>query len=249
MAVSRTPLTDRRGLALRHLGVALALGAAVTLTGAGPGPRTRADDGPFPVPVTAGQAGQVITVEADGTRATVTLWDRRGDAWHSLDSTTEARIGSGGTHDGLTRVQGTGTTPTGTYTITQAFGISPDPGTKVPYHHVTTHDWWVQDPSSAYYNRMRTDTEGGFHLTDQGPLGSEHLVDYPVQYDNVLVIDFNTAPVVKGRGAGIFLHDLGPRAGATAGCVAVPAAFMTRTMRWADPVDHPVIAIGRTRHR
>ncbi|MFE4975353.1 L,D-transpeptidase family protein [Kitasatospora sp. NPDC056651] len=244
MAVPRTPPADRRGPALPRLGAALALGAAVALTGAGPAPSARADGGPFPVPVTVGRADQVITVKAEGTRATVTLWVRRGGTWRSLDSTTDARIGSGGTHDGLTRVQGTGTTPTGTYTLTQAFGISPDPGTRIPYHHVTTHDWWVQDPSSAYYNRMRTDTEGGFHLTEQGPLGSEHLVDHPVQYENVLVVDFNTAPVVKGRGAGIFLHDLGPRAETTAGCVAVPAAFMTRTMRWIDPADHPVIAIG-----
>ncbi|MER7581866.1 L,D-transpeptidase family protein [Kitasatospora sp. NPDC097691] len=224
--------------------MALALGVAVTVAGAGPARRAWADDGPFPVPVAVGRADQVITVKADGTRATVTLWARQDGLWRSLDSTTDARIGSGGLHDGPTRVQGTGTTPAGTYTLTQAFGISPDPGTRMPYHHVTTHDWWVQDPSSAYYNRMRTDTEGGFHLTEQGPLGSEHLVDYPVQYDNVLVIDFNTAPVVKGRGAGIFLHDLGPQAGATAGCVAVPAAFMARTMQWIDPADHPVIAIG-----
>ncbi len=114
----------------------------------------------------------------------------------------------------------------------------------MPYHHVTPHDWWVQDPSSAHYNRMRTDTQGGFHLTEQGPLGSEHLINYPVQYDNALVIDFNTSPVVKGRGAGIFLHDLGSQAGATAGCVAVPAAFLTRTLHWIDPAHHPVIAIG-----
>lgn len=244
MAVSRTRPADRRGSAPRCARVALALGVA-TLTGAGPGPRAWADGGPFPVPVTVGRAEQVITVEADGTRATVTLWARQDGLWRSLDSTTDARIGSGGVHDGLTRVQGSGTTPTGTYTITQGFGISPDPGTKMPYHHVTTHDWWVQDPSSAYYNRMRTDTEGGFHLTEQGALGSEHLVSHPVQYDNVLVIDFNTSPVVRGRGAGIFLHDLGPRADATGGCVAVPAAFMTRTMQWIDPADHPVVAIAR----
>ncbi|MFJ9770362.1 L,D-transpeptidase family protein [Kitasatospora sp. NPDC101157] len=244
MAVSRTPAADRRGSALRRVSVVLTLGVAATLTGASPAPRARADDDPFPVPVRAGQAHQVITVKADGTRAVVTLWARKGGRWSSLDSTTDARIGSGGVHDGLSRVQGTGTTPTGTYTLTQAFGISPDPGTRMPYHHVTAHDWWVQDPSSAYYNRMRTDTEGGFHLTDQGPLGSEHLINYPVQYENVLVIDFNTSPVVKGRGAGIFLHDLGPGAGATAGCVAVPADFMARTMQWVDPADHPVIAIA-----
>ncbi|MEU8926936.1 L,D-transpeptidase family protein [Kitasatospora sp. NPDC048545] len=244
MAVSRTPSAARRATALRCASVALSIGIALTASSAGTAPKAWADDAPFPVPVAAGPADQVITVHADGTRATVTLWERRDGLWHSLDSTTDARVGSGGLHDGPTRVQGTGTTPTGTYTLTQAFGIAPDPGTTMPYHQVTAHDWWVQDPTSAHYNQMRTDTQGGFHLTEQGPLGSEHLINYPVQYDNALVIDFNTSPAVKGRGAGIFLHDLGPQAGPTAGCVAVPAAFMNRTMRWINPADHPVIAIG-----
>ncbi|MEU9078751.1 L,D-transpeptidase family protein [Kitasatospora sp. NPDC048538] len=241
---SRTRPTAGRGRVRRRVAVVAALGVAVTVTGAAPAHRAAGADGPFPVPAAVGRAEQVITVEASGTRATVTTWARQDGAWRALASTSDARIGSGGLHDGPTRVQGTGTTPSGTYTLTQGFGIALDPGTKVPYHRVTTHDWWVQDPTSAHYNRMRTDTEGGFHLTDQGALGSEHLIDHPVQYENVLVIDFNISPVVKGRGAGIFLHDLGPGAEATAGCVAVPAAFMTGIMRWIDPADHPVIAIG-----
>jgi L,D-peptidoglycan transpeptidase YkuD (ErfK/YbiS/YcfS/YnhG family) len=172
------------------------------------------------------------------------LWARTAGFWHSIASTTAARIGSHGITDGATRTQGTDTTPTGTYTITEGFGVGANPGTNMPYHQVTTHDWWVQDPTSAYYNQMRTDTQGGFHLTEAGDDGSEHLINYPVQYHNALVINFNMNPVVKGRGAGIFLHDLGPKAGPTSGCVAVPVEFMTRIMRWIDPADHPVIAIG-----
>ncbi|MFJ3788333.1 L,D-transpeptidase family protein [Kitasatospora sp. NPDC090091] len=244
MADSRTSPLAGRSSVRRCVTAAAALGVAVTVTGAAPAHRAWTDAGPFPVPVAVDRAEQAITVKASGTHATVTLWARQDGAWRVLASTTEARIGSGGLHDGRTRVQGTGTTPTGTYTITQAFGIAPDPGTRMPYHHVTTHDWWVQDPSSVHYNRMRTDTEGGFHLTEEGILGSEHLINYPGQYDNVLVIDFNSSPVVRGRGAGIFLHDLSPQADPTAGCVAVPAAFMSRTMRWIDPAEHPVIAIG-----
>ncbi|RKT09841.1 L,D-peptidoglycan transpeptidase YkuD (ErfK/YbiS/YcfS/YnhG family) [Streptomyces sp. 1114.5] len=244
MTVSPSLPATRRGSAGRCAALAVALGIAAAMTGAVPAHGTQTAEDPFPVPVALGGARQVITVRAEGTRAAVTLWDRQDGVWRSVVSTADARIGYGGLHDGLTRVQGSGTTPTGTYTLTQAFGIAPDPGTKMPYHRLTAHDWWVQDPSSAHYNHMRTDTQGGFHLTEQGPLGSEHLVDHPVQYDNVLVIDFNTTPVVKGRGAGIFLHDLGSRADATAGCVAVPAAFMTRTLRWINPTEHPVIAIG-----
>ncbi|WP_317452951.1 LysM peptidoglycan-binding domain-containing protein [Streptomyces sp. CBMA29] len=199
---------------------------------------------PFPVPVTVGNATQVITVRASGSHATVTLWQKTSKGWQKQTSTTGARIGSHGITNGATRKQGTDTTPTGTYTITRGFGLGANPGTKMPYHQVTAHDWWVEDPTSAYYNQMRTDTQGGFHLTEAGDDGSEHLVNYPTQYHNALVINFNTSPAVKGRGAGIFLHDLGPQAGPTGGCVAVPAAFLTQVMKWINPTDHPVIAIG-----
>lgn len=199
---------------------------------------------PFPVAVTPGNATQVITVKANGTYATVTAWQKTGLSWQAVYTTSAARVGANGITDGATRVQGTDTTPTGTYTITQGFGNGPNPGTKMPYHLVTSHDWWDEDPTSAYYNTMRTDTQGGFHLTQDGPDGSEQLADYPVQYHNALVINFNMNPAVHTRGAGIFLHDLGADAGPTAGCVALPEAVMTQIITWIDPADNPVIAIG-----
>ncbi|MFC1432490.1 LysM peptidoglycan-binding domain-containing protein [Streptacidiphilus sp. N1-3] len=199
---------------------------------------------PFPVAVTVGSATQVITVKASGSTATVTAWQKSGSTWTAKYKTTAARIGSAGITAGSTRKQGTDTTPTGTYTITQGFGVGANPGTTMPYHQVTTTDWWVEDPTSAYYNQMRTSTQGGFHLAETGDDGSEHLIEYPTQYNNALVINYNMNPAVKGRGAGIFLHDLGPQAGPTAGCVALPAAVMTQIIKWINPANHPVIAIG-----
>ncbi|MER6224255.1 L,D-transpeptidase family protein [Streptomyces sp900105755] len=213
-----------------HPGERLALPAASTAS-------------PFPVPVTVGKATQVITVQAHGSYATVIAWQKSGTTWHQVYATTKARVGANGVTDGATRKQGTDTTPTGTYTITQGFGVGTNPGTKMPYHHVAADDWWVEDPSSPYYNQMRTSEQGGFPLTEAGVHGSEHLVNYPTQYNNALVINFNTDPAVAGRGAGIFLHDLGPQAGPTAGCVALPASVMTEIIRWTDPAQHPVIAI------
>lgn len=199
---------------------------------------------PFPVAVTVGTATEVITVKASGSYATVTAWQKSGSTWSAVYSTASARIGANGITNGATRVQNTNTTPTGTYTITQGFGVGANPGTAMPYHQVNTHDWWVEDPTSDYYNQMRTDTQGGFHLTESGADGSEHLIEYPTQYHNALVINFNMNPAVKGRGAGIFLHDLGPQAGATGGCVALPATVMTQIIKWIKPTAHPVIAIG-----
>jgi L,D-peptidoglycan transpeptidase YkuD (ErfK/YbiS/YcfS/YnhG family) len=199
---------------------------------------------PVPVQITAATS-QVITVKASGSHAAVTVWQKRSDGgWDVVATKNGAHVGSAGITDGSTRIQGTNTTPTGAYTITQGFGVASNPGTLMPYHQVTDQDWWVEDPTSVYYNQMRTAAQGGFHLTEAGDDGSEHLIEYPVQYHNALVINFNTDPAVTGRGAGIFLHDLGPQAGATAGCVAVPETFLTQVVQWIDPAQHPLIAIG-----
>ncbi|RAG80989.1 hypothetical protein DN069_35340 [Streptacidiphilus pinicola] len=247
MSDTSPPLRARRRLLT---GAASLLAASALLlvpaTALAAGRTTGPADGPgFPVPVRVGDARQVITVQAHGTHATVTAWQLTPAGWRRVLATTAARIGAHGLADGATRVQNTLTTPTGTYTITQGFGNGPAPqGTLIPYHRVTPHDWWVEDPQSPYYNTLRTAEQGGFPLTAAGARGSEHLADYPVQYHNALVVDFNMHPAVPGRGAGIFLHDLSPSAGPTAGCVAVPAAVMTAILRWITPAAHPVIAIG-----
>ncbi|SEL98904.1 L,D-transpeptidase family protein [Streptacidiphilus jiangxiensis] len=202
----------------------------------------------FPVPVRIGNAHQVITVQAHGSYAVVTAWQLNPVGWQRVFSTTAARIGAHGLANGATRRQGTYTTPTGTYTITRGFGNGPAPrGTRMPYHRVTSADWWVEDPQSPYYNTLRAvrpGTNPGFPLTEAGDRGSEHLANYPIPYHNALVIDFNMHPAVPGRGAGIFLHDLNASAGPTAGCVAVPASVLTHILQWINPAAHPVIAIG-----
>lgn len=195
----------------------------------------------FPVPVQVGNATQVITVEASGSYATVTAWAKGSSGWKAEFSTTAGRVGSAGVVDGATRKQNTSTTPSGTYTLTQGFGVAAS-GTAMPYHRVGSDDWWVEDPDSAHYNSMHSAQGADFPLTEAGVHGSEHLVDHPTQYAEALVIDFNRWPAVPGRGAGIFLHVNG--SGATAGCVSVPRATMDRIMSWAKPSAHPRIAIA-----
>ncbi|MEV5450025.1 L,D-transpeptidase family protein [Streptomyces sp. NPDC052535] len=212
-----------------------------TGTSTQPDPAPVADAPDFPVPVEVGNATQVITVEARGSYATVTAWAKGSAGWKARFSTASGRVGSNGVTNGATRRQGTWTTPTGTYTITEGFGVEAS-GTSMPYHVVTDDDWWVEDPESKFYNSMHSAQGADFPLTESGDRGSEHLVDYPTQYAEALVINFNRWPATPGRGAGIFLHVNG--SGATAGCVSVPRATMDRFMNWIEPSAHPRIAIG-----
>lgn len=208
--------------------------------GSADGGRPPASAPSFPVPASPGNATQLITVKANGSYATVTAWTKEASGWKSVIS-GNGRVGSKGVVDGATRKQSTYTTPSGTYTITEGFGVESG-GTSMPYTKVNSTHWWVQDPESKFYNSMHTAEGADFPLVETGERGSERLINYPTQYAKALVINFNRWPAVPGRGAGIFLHVNGN--GATAGCVSVPRATMDRIMSWIRPGAHPRIAIG-----
>ncbi len=249
-STSASPSASDRASASASASASVPAGAAKEASGSGSGAGAGSgttDTAPapaepdFPVPVEVGDATQLITVKASGSYATVTAWAKGSSGWKAQFSTGSGRVGSNGVTDGATRRQGTYTTPTGTYTITEGFGLEAG-GTAMPYHVVTDDDWWVEDPESTFYNSMHGEQGADFPLTESGDRGSEHLVNYPTQYAKALVIDFNRRPATPGRGAGIFLHVNG--SGATAGCVSVPRATMDRIMGWITPSGHPRIAIG-----
>lgn len=186
----------------------------------------------------------VTTVDAyGGTYARVSFFVRtRSTCGFSLVFSDPAgRVGSGGVADGATRRQGTSTTPIGTYTMTQAFGVQPNPGGALPFHRVVDGDYWVQDNGSAYYNDLRNASQGGFRwwLPSSDPDSSERLQDYPGLYAYAIVVNFNRSPDqrILHRGAGIFVHVRGQ--GPTGGCVSVSAAevvTMLRTMQSGDAI-------------
>lgn len=196
---------------------------------------------------------QVITVRhTSGWHARMQLWSLRDGAWIVDATTNDARTGYGGLVVGTHRVQGTGTTPLGSYPLLQAFGTHRnDAGWHVDYRRIRRGDYWVEDNTSAYYNRYRNRRQGGFHWRKRGgENSSERLLDYRRQYEFAVNTGFNLEQV-RHRGAGIFLHVNGR--GATAGCVSVPRSLMLRVMGWLDPGpglspglgQAPVIAIGR----
>ncbi|MFE7039786.1 hypothetical protein ACFU9X_10130 [Streptomyces atratus] len=115
-----------------------------------------------------------------------------GSGWKSVISAS-GRVGANGVTNGATSRQNTSTTPTGTSTITEGFGVEYG-GTTMPYTRVASSHWWVQDTESAYYNSMHTAAGADFPLVETGDRGSEHLINYPTQYAKALVIDFNRWP-------------------------------------------------------
>jgi L,D-peptidoglycan transpeptidase YkuD (ErfK/YbiS/YcfS/YnhG family) len=206
-------------------------------------------------------SGQLITVQGSSyrnTHAMVTAWTWRGGRWRRVLGPWPGRIGySGFSTMGIgKRRQNSGTTPVGVFTLTQAFGIQPNPGTAMPWHQVTKRSWWPYDPSDpATYNLLQSRRTAAARWSTS-PTWSEHLIDYRSQYAYSVVINFNTpassyvegglaltrTPVDTSAGGGIFLHvnGLGP----TAGCVSVSSSRMKKLLRWLRPNRSPRIAMG-----
>jgi len=190
---------------------------------------------------------QVVTVNhTRGTRARVALWEADASGWHRVARSKAGRIGYGGLVRARLRKQNTGTTPLGTFRLLSTFGTHPRAASwDLDHRQVRAGDYWVQDNRSAFYNRYRNKSEGGFRwwLPQSDPNSSERLADLPTQYEYAIVTSFNYARQVRHRGSGIFLHVNGH--GPTAGCVSAPRWFLVRAMADLDPDLRPVIAIGR----
>ena len=192
----------------------------------------------LPLPY-SGSAGQVITVvgaSSAATTAQLTAWTRNGTGWTRDIGPITANVGSAGIG---TASESTTRTPAGVFGLTEAFGILADNGTRLPYRRVDTSDWWVSDVNSPAYNTHYRCVPGTCLFNESA---GENLGNAGAAYNHAVVINYNRYPVTPGAGSAFFLHISSGRA--TAGCVSLPAASLDTVMRWLNPTQHPVIAIG-----
>lgn len=201
-----------------------------------------APPGPVPgslagLPGSTTQAVVVQTPSPAATAGTISTWQRgAGGAWTRVLGPVRAWVGTAGTGAPSEAVP---RTPAGTWGLTQSFGRAPNPGTKLPWFHAGPSDWWVSDPASPNYNTHQVCARGTCRFDERR---GENLDAEGAAYDDAVVIDANTHPIVPGHGSAFFLH-VGSRP--TVGCVATDRATVVGIMRWLAPAAHPVITIGR----
>jgi L,D-peptidoglycan transpeptidase YkuD (ErfK/YbiS/YcfS/YnhG family) len=187
-------------------------------------------------------ATQLITVVAAtrrSTRASLRLWRKSGECWVGVDGPWAAHLGRNGVSE--TKREGDKATPAGAFGFQPVmYGVGPNPGVRYSYRRIVCGDWWVEDARSPFYNRfrhVRCGSKPPFRIT------SEDMSRSPISYRHLAVMDYNTHPIVPGRGSGIFLH-VSASGSPTLGCVSLTRPQLVTVLRWLDPAASPLIAIG-----
>jgi L,D-peptidoglycan transpeptidase YkuD (ErfK/YbiS/YcfS/YnhG family) len=190
-----------------------------------------------------GSATQLLTVVAPAPRSTTaafTRWRKTpAGCWLAVGKPRSAHVGRNGVSP--SKHEGDRKTPAGAFGIQSVmYGVGANPGVRYRYRRIVCGDWWVEDSRSPYYNRfhhVRCGSKPPFRIT------SEDMSRSPISYDHLAVIDYNTHPVVPGRGSAIFLH-VSASGGPTLGCVSLPYSELVATLRWLRPEAKPLIVIG-----
>lgn len=249
------PVTEDRGhpMTISHRFATLAV-ATAAVTGLAVPTATAAPASTRPAAATTTAPGTTISYRTSqqvmvadhtsGTRGTWARyqWEGRWRGWVEKSPAGVSSIfGSGGVVPASQRVQGTSSTPAGTFGFVGAFGVG-NPGTWLPYRTVDSCSWWDEDPSSPTYNRFVENCHSSLIDPDTG----EHLAGYTDSlYRQAAVLDYNYYPPQHrsgaGSGAGIFLHYATQYTG---GCVAINShSELDATIAWLNPVEHPKIVI------
>jgi L,D-peptidoglycan transpeptidase YkuD (ErfK/YbiS/YcfS/YnhG family) len=145
-------------------------------------------------------------------------------------------VGRGGVS--AAKREGDGATPLARLALRRVF-YRPDifrrpPETRLPVQALRWADGWCDDPADPNYNRLVVRPYPGRH---------EVLWREDRLYDLVVVLGWNDAPVVPGKGSAIFMHVASPNYSPTEGCVALALADLLDLLRDCDPST--VLALTR----
>ncbi len=118
--------------------------------------------------------------------------------------------------------EGDGATPVGLFAPRRVL-FRPDriapPVSGLPVAPIRPDDGWCDDPDDPAYNQPVRLPYPGRH---------ERLWRDDALYDLVIVLGYNDAPVVPGRGSAIFLHLARPDGGPTDGCIGLALPLLRR---------------------
>lgn len=183
--------------------------------------------------------GQLLVVyneQPENYKAVFVVLEKKHNNWVVKQKPIEAAIGKKGFAPPLQKVEGDGKSPTGIFKLGKLFSYEKQTNTLLENQQTTKEDKWIDDPNSPDYN---------MHINGATDAKSyENLLLNTDAYKYCIVIEYNTNPVIKGKGSAIFFHLALKPASYTAGCVAITEEYMKLMVNWLDPKQKPTIIMG-----
>lgn len=105
-------------------------------------------------------------------------------------------------------------TPSGTFSLEKVFYRKDrikNIKTKLKKYIIQEHMCWCDDPNSKFYNKL-------IFTKDKN---KEKLFRKDNLYDIIIVINYNTRPIVKNKGSAIFIHLAKKNYSGTMGCIGL----------------------------
>jgi L,D-peptidoglycan transpeptidase YkuD (ErfK/YbiS/YcfS/YnhG family) len=155
--------------------------------------------------------------------------------WGLSLAPVRASIGRNGLIYDIAKKEGDGCTPVGLYSLGELFTYENNINTKLHYTQTNDQDKWIDDPLSDDYNK---------HIRGATNAKSfENLLLNSIYYKYCMVIEYNTKPIIKGKGSAIFFHVADDKYKPTAGCVAIAETDMLSYLKWLQPEKRKAIFI------
>jgi L,D-peptidoglycan transpeptidase YkuD (ErfK/YbiS/YcfS/YnhG family) len=185
-----------------------------------------------PPSLSEGISQVIIATKVSQSRVEVQRWEQSEGSWRKVGSVIQARSSPKAFVPIDRRVRNTGTTPTGIFALTSAFGFVDNPGTTLPYRRATPRSWWVADPRSPLDDTWQECAGNCSWRESEG----ERLRDRWESYRLAVVVE-----TPSPNASAIFLHlDTGRP---LSGCLAFSQPDLLRIMRWLKPAANPHIVI------
>lgn len=139
---------------------------------------------------------QLVLVDAYGIQADIYMFSNNDDVWKSERLNCSGFVAGSGV--GNKQTENDNITPTGLYSLGDAFYTQEQPVTWLNTFKITENTYWINDPESAMYNQK---VEG---KQNKDWNSAEHMIEND-NYKYGCVINYNTDPIEKGKGSAIFM--------------------------------------------
>lgn len=178
----------------------------------------------------------VYNYQPENYSAIFVALEKKDENWVLKFDPVEVGVGKNGFAPPLAKLEGDGKSPTGIFRLGKLYSYEKQLNTLLENQQTTPDDKWIDDPNSKDYNT--------YIIGNTSAKTYENLLLNNDAYKYCMVIEYNTNPIIKGKGSAIFFHLGVKKPYFTAGCVAIDEDNMKLIVNWLDPKLNPSIIMG-----